>query len=357
MAIRKCKTCGFAYWLPRILCWRGNGTISWKQASDTKLALIESDLLNEVFSDLEEKLGHSIMHIVFEAQKNAVAAGLTSQFDQFPASLGRIGPNKRLVTRFFCRFSIWLGTAYAEVVSYKPGVLGEALFRNPYNPELMAAVTLGGFEALELRPFKHQWRKEGEDDILVITPAEKQSKVSERTRLYATETKPGNQVPPLCRSCGAPQGLSCLEWHPEEGKIIDTHKDIRVSFLDAFTPGIVFRELERELGSEIKPLILDASKEFYLRHLADSEVSSRDYFGQGLAYLQLWGQGIVTDIRHEGESFKISIDNPYDSYLIAGKLAALYERAEGKSARVEWESPGASEATFTVTPVRAEAAV
>jgi hypothetical protein len=349
MAIRTCKTCHFPFWLPKILAWRNNGTISWKQAPDTKLVLIESDLLNDVFSSLEEKLGVSIKHIVFEAQRNAVAAGLTSQFDQFPASLGRIGPNKHIVMRFLCRFSIWLGTAYAELVSYKPGKIGEALIRNPYNRELMAAVTLGGFEALELKPYKHEWRKEGSEDILVITPAEKRSKVSERLSLSPTNTRPGRNSLPLCPSCGAPSELSRLQWRAEQGIIDDTESGLRVNFLDAFTPGIVFRELEKELGNEVQPLILTASKEFYLRHLPDSGLSSADYFSESLSSLPAWGHGIATDIEREGETIKINVDNPYDCFLIAGKLAALFERAEGKTAQVDWQSPDPASVTFTVT--------
>ena len=121
MRIRKCRKCGFPYWLSKMIRWKNNGTIVYTLAPDFRLVLIESDLLGSIFTHIEDELGIPISHLVFEAQRNAVAEGIDELFSGFPLSLGRIGPNKYIVPRFFCRLSIWMGMAYAEVTRYKPG--------------------------------------------------------------------------------------------------------------------------------------------------------------------------------------------------------------------------------------------
>ncbi|NPV59159.1 MAG: hypothetical protein HPY75_05790 [Actinobacteria bacterium] len=357
MRIRKCAACGFPHWLAKIMRWHGNGTISWTLAPEGRLVLIKSDLLNSVFSRLESEMGLPIGHIVFEAQRNAVAAGIGALFDRFPASLGRLGPNKRLVIRFFCRLSIWLGTAYVEYIMYRPGKEGEALLRNPYNRDLMAALILGAFEGLERRPFEHSWRSGRGDDVIRVVASTTKPEVSERLTVAPTHCLEGGHSLARCPRCGVPRDLASLEWREGEGIVIDTDKGIRVSFVDAFTPGIVFRELEKELGSEVNGLIVEASKDFFAKQVmgevpggSSSGPTSgddlADAFRDSLSFLPSYGQGLVTDITHQDGGLEIVVINPYDVRLIAGYLGALREKITGAGAKVEWEERDATRVTY-----------
>jgi len=359
MRIRECRACGFPYWLAKIMRWHENGTISWSLAPEGRLVLIKSDLLNSVFSRLESEMGLPIGHIVFEAQRNGVAAGISSLFNRFPASLGKLGPNRRLVIKFFCRLSIWLGTAYVEYIMYRPGKEGEALLRNPYNRDLMAALVLGAFEGLEGKPFDHYWKSRGGEDVIHVVAASGKPEFSERLTVASTQPREGGNAPARCSRCGVPKDLAPLEWHEGEGVIIDTRKGIRVSFVDAFTPGIVFRELEKELGSEIRPLIVEASKEFFFqqvmgaeRHAAPggSQACQRleEAFRDALSFLPIYGQGLVEKVSGERGELEIRIVNPYEPHLLAGYLSALYESSTGTAAGVDWEEREASSVTYVL---------
>ncbi len=355
MHIKKCKTCGFALWLTRIMRWQENGTISWWLNPEGRLVLVKSDLFNNVFSHLEEEMGIPIGHIVFEAQRNAVAAGFDPLFSRFPASLGRIGPNRKLVIKLFCRLSIWIGTAYVEPLFYRPGKEGEALLRNPYNRDLMAALILGAFEGLERRPFEHAWVETPEGEAIHVTATAEKPEVSERLTPVPEKVKPGYYPLERCPSCGAPRDLSSLVWHEEDGMVMDAAQGERVNFLDAFTPGIVFRELEKELGSEVNPLIVEASRDFFLNRVMAAEVPGAsshassgvdlvETFKDSLTFLPSYGQGAVTAVSRKDGGLEVSMINPYDRYLLAGYLSALYEKHAGTAAKVEWEEHGAESA-------------
>jgi len=359
MHIRKCRGCGFPFWLSKMIRWEDNGTIVYTLAPDFRLVLIESDLLGSIFTRIQDKLGLPISHLVFEAQRNAVAVGIDDLLGSFPLSLGRIGPNKYIVPRFFCRLSIWLGTAFAEVTRYRPGRIGEAIVRNPYNRELMAALILGAFEGLEHKPYQHTWKNMDGDDVISVTPAEDKPDVSQRLVLSAPEIRPGTRDLPRCPSCGAPRDLAYLEWREEEGIVIDKRRNKRMNFIDGYTPGVVFRELEEELGGDIIPLAIKVGKELSSRRLQDLGFRKNDkeklassergsFYEMALASLPLWGQGNPVSFEQKNGSLKVTVDNPYHEYLLAGQMAALFEAAEGVEAKVTWETPEPSSTTFLV---------
>ena len=362
MLMKKCKKCGFPYVLSKLIQWNENGTITMLKNPNQRAVIIEADFLTRLFSNIEEHLGISISHLVFEAQRNAAVHTIDSQLSKFPYKGGRWGsPNKRITVYVFCRLAVWLGQSYAKTISYRPGKGGEALIRNPYNRELMAAIILGAFKGLERKPFKHTWERVDGDDIISITVAEERPDISSRLDLEYPELRPGDLFIPQCPSCGMPRELAYLEWREDEGIIIDKRRDERVAFLDGYVPTIVFRELEKELGKEIYPLIIQAEKENALRRIEQLRLADersgvlprkeRDsIYESTLASLPQRGQGNPVRYKYDYLSLEVTVDNPYNEHLLAGSIAALFEAVEGLESEVEWESPEASRVIFTVRP-------
>lgn len=359
MAMKRCRECGFPYWLSKLVRWNENGTISMVVNPDYRVVIIESDFLSHLFARIEESLGLSISHLVFEAQRNASVHTIDSQLNRFPFLLGRWGPNRRLVVRAFCHLSVWLGQAYARPLRYKPGRGGEALVRNPYNRELMAAIILGAFESLERRPFEHTWTKVGDEDVISVRPAEARPEISGRLDLAYPDLKPGHFHMPRCRSCGIPREMGYLRWHEDEGKIVDNRRNTRLTFLDGYVPTIVFRELERELGEDIYPLVIQAEKDYTHRRMRELGMAGggsvvlprrerESIYENALATLPPRGQGNPVDYRYSYDGLTVKVDNPYNEHLLAGQMAALFEVAEGKDAEVDWYSPDPSSLVFTV---------
>lgn len=361
MALKRCRKCGFAYWLGKLIKWNENGTITMTVNPDHRVVIIEADFLTDLFTLIEERLGLSVTHLVFEAQRNVSVWTIDSQLNKFPYLMGRWGPNKRLVVRVFCDLATWLGQAYARSESYHPHKGGEAVIRNPYNRELMAAIILGAFESLERRPFKHQWIERDGEEIFTFTAAEAKPEISERLMPEYPPLKPGNFYMPRCPSCGVPIELSYLRWREEEGIIVDSRRDIRVAFLDGFVPTVVFNELGKELGDDVYPLILQAEMENTTRRLRELGIASKEtgvlprkeresIYENTLATLPLRGQGNPVGYEYTLEKLEVTVENPYNEHLLAGQIAALYEAVEGRAADITWQSPEPSSLVFTVRP-------
>lgn len=358
MRVLKCPRCGFPLMFSRIIRWNDNGTITERMMPDLRAVLLEADLFNTFFARIEEKMGISISHLVFVAQRNAAKEVIDGVLNRFPFSLGRLGPNKKLVVRVFCTVAVVTGQSYARAIRYRPGREGEALIRNPYNRELMAAIILGAFESLERKPFEHTWAHIDGDDCIVITASDRKPEFSDRLAVHMPPLKPGNLSFPRCRMCGVPRELSYLEWREEEGIIVDNRRGVRMAFLDGFTPTTVFRELEMELGEDIHPLVITAQKEATHRHLEAlklitgkdraSPAGHRGIYEKILAELPLRGQGNPVRLDLGRGCLKIAVENPYNEHLLAGQMAAVFEAVEGTEAEVIWESADAFTTEFTL---------
>ncbi|MFW6114014.1 MAG: hypothetical protein ACOC78_03725 [Actinomycetota bacterium] len=359
MKIKRCRRCGFPYWLGKFIRWNENGTITMLSNPDQRAVIIESGFLTDLFNRIQDHLGISIAKPVFEAQRNASVATIDSQLKKFPYLMGRWGPNKRIVVKVFCRLAVWLGQSYAEAICYRPGRGGDAIIRNPYNPELMAAIVLGAFESLERKPFEHTWKKVNGDDIVSITPARERPDIAERMVLEHVPLKDGDFFIPRCPTCGKPSELTYLQWIEDKGVIMDTRRNTRISFLDGYVPTVVFRELAKELGEDIYPLIVEVEKENAHRRIRELGMAGveraalprkerENIYESTLASLPIRGQGNPVDYKYSYEGLRVTVENPYNEHLLAGNMAALFEAAEGKEARVEWEIPDRSSIVFTV---------
>lgn len=358
MYLFRCPKCGFPFGFSRLIRWNDNGTITERMMPDMRAVLMESKIFNDLFTHIEEKMGISLSHIVFEAQRNTAKEVIDGILNRFPFSLGRLGYNKKLVVRVFCTVAVVTGQSYARVIRYQPGQGGKALIRNPYNRELMAAIILGAFESLEQRPFEHTWIEIDGDDVISITVSKEKPEVSERLALQLPPLKPGNLSFARCRLCGVPEELSYLEWKENEGIIVDRRRDVRMAFLDGYTPTTVFRELEKELGEDIYPLIIKAQKETTHRHLDElklitkedrmSPQGNRAIYEKVLAPLPLYGQGNLVRLEKEDGLLRVTVENPYNEHLLAGHIGAVFEAVEGVESRIEWENPDFFTTTFTI---------
>jgi hypothetical protein len=360
MRMMRCGKCGFPLWLSLAYRWNDNGTITYRMAPDFRVVLYHSDLFTELFSRIEESLGLPISHIVFEAQRNGSKAAIEVLLKLSPGFVRRNKLFKRFTVYFFCRLAVWMGASYSRVVSYEPGRSGEALIRNPYNRELMAALILGAFESLESRPFDHEWAKSEGDDVIRVTAAAGKPEVSERLAVAPDKSRPGNRALPRCSRCRVPLALSSLDWNEDEGIITDIRRGERANFMEAYANAAVFRELVEELGEDLNPLIVQAGKDFSRRHLEQlpgiggkSEearaIAWKVFSAEAMATLPNWGQGNPVDFRHEEDRTVVTVDNPFEERLIAGYLAAGFELVEGREGKVEWTSPLPSRVVYTIS--------
>jgi hypothetical protein len=358
MRIKKCKVCGFPYWLARSLRWNGNGTITSKSRPDFRTLIIEADYLTEIFKKIEEALGVSIQHIVFEAQRNAAKDVIDGNIGHVRWAIRHIPGVRRLVITYFNRMASWTGQGYAKTISYERKGAGAAIIRNPFNRELMSAVVVGALESLGETPYDYRWEKSGDDDVIVVEPTGKHPEISERLTYTVPPPQPGNRRYQGCPGCGVPVLLKGMEWRENEGLIIDTKRGVRMVVLEIYTTGVVLRELAGELGEDIYPVIVDAQREFSLSHIRGEFLSGGGPSGEFdkdalyrdvLDSIALRGQGNPVTCEMEEGRLIVTIENPFEEHILAGHLSALYELAEGSPPRVSWEAAGPSAVAYTLT--------
>ncbi|MBN2027718.1 MAG: hypothetical protein JW854_13255 [Actinobacteria bacterium] len=357
MRIKKCKVCGFPYWLGKELIWSGNGTITSKNRPDFRTLIIEADYLSEIFRKIEEALGISIQHIVFEAQRNAAKEVIDGNIGKYRWVIRHIPGVRRLVITYFNRMASWTGQGYAKTVAYTSKGPGAAIIRNPFNKDLMSAVVVGALESLGETPYDYRWEKRGADDVIVVEPTGERPEISQRLTFTVPPPKPGSRHYDRCPGCGVPVQLKGMEWTEEQGLMMDTSHNVRMVVLEIYTTSVVLRELARELGDDVYPVIVDAQRQFSLAHIRKEFPScaepggglDRDAFYRDvLDSLALRGQGNPVSWNMEGGRLTVTVDNPFEEHILAGHLSALYELAEGGKPEVSWESPSPSTVTFTL---------
>jgi hypothetical protein len=358
MRIKKCKECGFSYWLSKYMIWNDNGTITGRGQPNFRILITEADYLSEIFKEIEQALGVPIGHVVFEAQRIAAKEVLDINLRQARWPIRHLPGVAKLVIVYMDRLALWTGQAYSKKIVSKANGIGEAIIRNPFNRELFAAIVVGAMESLYETPFSYYWKNVGGDDVIRVEPISERPKISERLAFTTPTPKPGIRRYKRCPKCGVPILLKDMQWREEEGQIIDTRRDVRVVVLDIYTTIVVLRELARELGDDIYPIIVDAMRKFSLERIRkeylavkkpEGQVDKDGFYRDVLDSLALYGQGNPVSNFAEDDKLTVFVENPFSEYILAGHLSALYELVEGKTPKVNWDFLDPSTVVFELT--------
>jgi hypothetical protein len=336
-----------------------NGTIVNTRVPSIRQVFMEADFLPELRRRISDGLGFPVNRIFYEAERNSVRITVEA-FLKGPLLriAARIPIFRRAAVHYFNNLAWETGTANSKTVAYRSGKYGLARMHNPFDLDLMAAVVVGAFEALERKPFRSFWKKENGAYLLRVEVETEKPEFSRRLEVESEQLKEGDLRLHSCPRCGLPLELSHMEWREEEGLIVDRRRGIRMINLDGYTPRLVNRELVRELGDTVAPIIIDAKRDYTLKMLEDlgvhpqgDEELRRETLRDMLSLLPLYGWGMAGELEYmPGSTLRVWVDNPFDEYLIAGRLAAFFEIVEGKRARVEWRDSGPSTITYVLTP-------
>jgi hypothetical protein len=131
-----------------------------------------------------------------------------------------------------------------------------------------------------------------------------------------------------------------LEWREEEGTIRRRDSDRRF----IFTSGHIFlgivKDLEKQAGRELAPLILQITKEYHLRMLQGIPIRSRNGVYRAAArYLLAGGFGEVKSFNCGEGYLEMIIANPFNIPRLVGRIAGLFEYVEGQEADLSFRSP------------------
>lgn len=356
---RRCKVCGIPKRIGRVHHWRTNGTIVNARMPRIRQVFMEADFLPELRSRISDGLGFPVNRLFYEAERNSVRITVEG-FLKGPMLrlFARIPIFRRAAVHYFNNLAWVTGTANSKTVAYHSGKYGLARMHNPFDLDLMSAVVVGAFEALERKPFRSFWKKENSSYLLRVEVASEKPDYSDRLEVEYEPLKGVDFHLPSCPRCGLPMELSHLEWNEDEGIITDRRRGIRMINLDGYTPRLVNRELIRELGEAVIPIIIEAKRDYTLRMLEELGIRSeseegrrRELLQDMLSFLPLYGWGLASELEYTpGSTLRVWVVNPIDEYLIAGRLAAFYEVAEGRRARVDWSEVEPAIVSYLLAP-------
>lgn len=363
-SLLRCRECGLPRFVSFFMKWNTDGTITQFMRRDFRVVILHFGFIDSLFANIESRLGLSIEHIAFEAQRNASKATMDSFYDKMLGMrfMTRIGFIKRIGVAQFNKVGAVTGQCVSETVEYVPGEYGVARIRNPFHLNMMAANVVGAFESLEGEPFTHTWEEEARDTYLIrIQRADEKPEIARRMEIEYPPIIPGDLNLDRCPRCHAPRALSHLRWMESDGIILDTRTGTRVVMLDGYMVAAVFREMARELGDEVNELLVDAQREWTVEHVDQlgyhgangplSPVERKEAYGRYLGMLPIYGQGNPVTFEIGDSTVDVTIENPYEKYILAGTLQGLHESLERSKGRVTWKEPKPGVISFTVEGV------
>ena len=363
-SLLRCRECGLPRFVSFFMKWNVDGTITQFIRRDFRVVILHLGFIDSLFANIESRLGLSIEHIAFEAQRNASKATMDSFYDKMPGMrpMTRIGFVKRMGVAQFNKVGAVTGQCISETVEYVPGKYATARIRNPFHLNMMAANVVGAFESLEGVPFSHTWEEVARDTYLIrIRRADEKPEIAGRMMIEYPPIIPGDLKLERCPRCHAPRALSHLRWMENDGIILDTRTGTRVVMLDGYMVAAVFREMARELGDEVDELLVDAQREWTADHVEQldylggdgplSPEKRREAYGRYLDMLPLYGQGNPVALEVGDSTIDVTVENPYEKHILAGTIQGLYEALERSRSKVTWKEPKPGVISFTVKGV------
>jgi hypothetical protein len=355
MAKSDCPGCRLPFYFRFIVKWGDNGTIGMGPNPSQRLVLVESELLNDIYRRIEAVVAVSIRHIVFEAERAAAKATI----DVMMPKSARWLVNNRLImhpaSRGLQHIARLAGMADARTIFYHVYRGSLASIRNPMNLDIFGAMVVGAFESTEGVIYDYEWVDVDDTLYLLVMPAESKPEIAARLVPEVGPPLPGNRRLDLCRRCSLPRALQHLNWDVPNAVITDTRRGVRMSLIDGYAFSTVFRELIAELGSDIVPIIIEASREYTHRSIEETGFLGRPEsplttYEEYLDLLPIYGHGNPVESEINDDLLRVTIENPYSVHMLAGQLLAIFEAVQGTRGSVSFDKFATQRVRITVSP-------
>lgn len=361
----RCPVCKFPLRAAFAVRWRSNGTITPIFVRRyIRMVMLPTGFYDSLFARIEDFLGVSIDHILFEAQRN-ISQSMFDSLEKviFPIKLlKRLTLMQRFAVEGYSKIGVVSGMAHATTVEHVPGDHVTKRIINPYNIHLLSANSVGGLEYLEGHPFNTEIVNEGNNSYLLkLTATSEKPAISQRLRMEKPVLVPGNIKYEKCFLCRTPVAVSSrFKSIEDEGKIIDTLSNSRVVMMDGFLLNTVLRELVKEVGDEIYDLLVQAQCEWTIEHVqlmgrnpGDSGLKGEEFKASFKDYLDdmpVFGYGNPVSFEMNDLKVEVLVENPFQEEVIAGMLQGLYRVFSGEECRVSWTSTGKATVLYSLEP-------
>jgi hypothetical protein len=173
----------------------------------------------------------------------------------------------------------------------------------------------------------------------------------ERFRYEEKDAIPGNVQHRTCGTCGVPVRISqTFYWDEQEGLVGNQRHHMREVVFPVDGINALIRGLCLELGEDINRTIVGLQREYKRDTFIQQDILARKNYLGLLRQQMVKGLGNFTEVAREGDTLRVTVENPFNAPLLAGRVAGYYEAMEDRPAAVEWEADNPRLLRITVNP-------
>lgn len=349
--LKRCPVCDSIPFYSRYLEWTRDGAILGRDKARTRVVFLEVEEIHNQLNGISEKIGLSIDRIVYNAEKEVgkrfISTLVPEIITRLPRTrLTRPAVAQRLLGRYIISpYIAQLGMGLTTMLDYRPGKMHVFSLMNPYSVPVLAGDGAGIFEYLERIGVEATWEVDSSGNPTVtLRKSSERPGVEERLAYERASYLPGNAELNICPVCQVPREVSeTFDFDPAQGIVKNRFSGCREVVMPTQSFSAIFRELERELGDEIPAIIVDLERRYVRDNLSErgTILGRPDVLSLLMDFTWRGIGNPVSAIRGKGGT-DITIENPFNPSLVAGKVAGLYEAWTGKPVRFNWteEMPG-----------------
>ncbi|MBU1670934.1 MAG: hypothetical protein KKF41_10730 [Actinobacteria bacterium] len=352
MTMRYCPRCGVPRMLSNEHRWDPSGTISLARDASHRMVILDNDALDHVLDSISERIGMPLDQIIVEAKRKSARHFMEALLSGVKGVVVRKFAGKKVYEQLAKQVNM-LGSGNAVMTEYRRHQFLDGAVTDAFNGPCIAGDICGAFESVEGCTAGAEFHYDP-DGILRIRVSQTEGLRPEYEDRFSYVPRPalsGRNIYELCPVCHAPLALGDqYSFDMDRGVIREDKTGHRVILIGVMTLNNIFGELAGELGEEIPHMIMEIERDRVaqvIREKGKDLDSSEQGYLRYARTLQLRGMGNGSEVRTDGESITVRIDNPYFEPLIAGFIAGFYEATSGKAADASWTeaTPGYSEIT------------
>ncbi len=340
--VQLCPECGVPRYITGEHRWMPDGSIV--QASDpgNRVAFIETENFDPLYTGIGELIGVPIEHILTDASRRSTYGYMSKLVSPEAAEAVRSGAvDLELVfeTMFEVARIMGYGNPSLVDVSYEHANDDYLVVRyvNPCSSPLIAGTIAGTVEAYDGRACGVTY-VEPVSGTIDVTVRQSHYREELKDRLWLRPYSPGHGDVELerCDTCGGPTVLARYEWDTGRGVIRSKSTGRRMALVGPPMIDAVFEELEAELGETIPEVVVEAQRRFVRNGLYSySEIQGgekwlREQFARR-------GLGYIDEMKMSPSRMSLRLANATLCTMLVGLVQGLFELAYGVESRAEWQ--------------------
>ncbi|MDY6793910.1 MAG: hypothetical protein SWK76_01315 [Actinomycetota bacterium] len=325
--MRKCSTCGVPIKLTRELEWSDKGTLQQRKQYANRMVFYKSDNIDSLFSEIERLIGISVERIVVERKRRD-----TGEFveEMMPVWLRRMMRKKGM--SIMVKQMLHTGTMFgfgrirlaAKRVKLDDDDFISVDVENPHSLLFFCGEVLGAWEAVQGRESQIDYEDLGGNTYRLTCHIGKHPiELKERLTDIEYPESPVDFTWERCPACGTPMEVSRYNWDLDKGIITSLDTGRRMSMIRPDGIDSIMRDLETELGEEIRDTTVKAQKIYTKKALSDLEYRQDiDGFRRMLAFR---GLGYLSEMDLSERGLRVVLKNYCMPLIMTGILQAFYE--------------------------------